>query len=781
MNRPCAARNLCRRGKWPMTKSSIAHLFCILAFGATWVSQAAPGGAKPAGQADPGWPRQYSDGATKLVLYQPQVDSWKDFRKITARFAAALTPAKNEKPVWGVLSLESDTAVDMERRAVSLGNFKVTGVSYPSAKDEAESKLWGALTVKLLPAYPTSIALDRILAYMNKSTVDARQTAILMDPPPILVSTQPAILVIIDGKPVEVDIEKTDLQKVVNTNWDLFLDKNEKRYYLRDDKLWFSAKGLTEAWMPVDKLPKDFSKLPANEQYAEVRQNLPTQKHGVVKLVLVVQKPTELIVLNGEPSFLVIPGIRLMWVGNTESDLFFDPDAKQFYFLTSGRWFRTADLKSRQWVAATTELPEAFQKVPADHPRAHVLAAVPGTRQAEEAVVEAFIPQTATIERKSAKAEVKYIGDPKFEPISGTAISYATNTPNDVFLIDKGYYLCLEGVWFASQTAMGPWEVTDKVPEEVYKIPASSPKYNVTYVNIYESTPDTVTYGYTAGYTGVYVGYGVAMWGTGYYYPPYYGYGYYPYPVYWPASYYTYGASAWYNPATGSYGRGSAVYGPYGGYARGAAYNPATGAYAWGRAAWGPYGAAASGGFYNPSTGGWGGGYRASNGYQSWGQSVVGRGGQWARTGSYTDSRGTVGGIQTSGGGKAIAARGDQGQGFVARSGSGDVYAGRDGNVYKRDQSGQWSKNNGGSWESVNRPGTAGQNRAAQVDSARQNSGSNREAVQNNLNRDAGARSSGNYNAQRSEAARRSGSSGYSGSRSGGFSSRPSGGGGRRR
>ena len=54
----------------------------------------------------------------------------------------------------------------------------------------------------------------------------------------------------------------------------------------------------------------------------------------------------------------------------------------------------------------------------------------------------------------------------------------------------------------------------DKVPDEIYQIPPSSAKHNVTYVNIYESTPDTVTYGYTAGYSGVYVGYGVAMWGT---------------------------------------------------------------------------------------------------------------------------------------------------------------------------------------------------------------------------------------------------------------------------
>jgi len=221
---------------------------------------------------------------------------------------------------------------------------------------------------------------------------------------------------------------------------------------------------------------------------------------------------------------------------------------------------------------------------------------------------------------------------------------------------------------------------------------------------VYDSTPTTVTHGFTSGYAGVYIGYGVAMWGTGYSYPPYYGWGDYPYAVYWPPAYYTFGASAWYNPATGAYMRGGAVYGPYGGYARSAAYNPRTRGYAWRQTAWGPYGAAASGGFYNPNTGRWGGRYRASNGYQSWGQSVVARGNQWARPGSYSDSRGSIAGIQTSAGGKAVAARTSQGRGFVARSSSGDFYAGTDGAVYRRDQSGQWYRNSGGSWESMNPP-----------------------------------------------------------------------------
>lgn len=121
----------------------------------------------------------------------------------------------------------------------------------------------------------------------------------------------------------------------------------------------------------------------------------------------------------------------------------------------------------------------------------------------------------------------------------------------------------------------------------------------------------------------------------------------YPHPVYWGYPYHSYGAAAWYNPATGFYGRGAVAYGPYGGYGRASTYNPATGIYARRSAAYGPYQAGMATSFYNPRTGAWGGGYRYANPYQGWGQGVVAKGDQWARGGYYYDDRGAVGGIRT--------------------------------------------------------------------------------------------------------------------------------------
>src|SRR5690242_3027195 len=101
----------------------------------------------------------------------------------------------------------------------------------------------------------------------------------------------------------------------------------------------------SRAWKPEKKLPKEFSKLPANEPLMEIKQTaaLP-QKLSTVPLVLVAHKPSELIVIKGTPSLEPVTGTQLLWVANTECDLFFSSTDSNYYFLTSGRWFRTPEL-----------------------------------------------------------------------------------------------------------------------------------------------------------------------------------------------------------------------------------------------------------------------------------------------------------------------------------------------------------------------------------------------------------------------------------------------------
>ena len=46
-------------------------------------------------------------------------------------------------------------------------------------------------------------------------------------------------------------------------------------------------------------------------------------------------------------------------------------------------------------------------------------------------------------------------GEPQFLPITGTTMSYATNTQNRVIQVGSEYYLCYQGIWFVATQSAG--------------------------------------------------------------------------------------------------------------------------------------------------------------------------------------------------------------------------------------------------------------------------------------------------------------------------------------
>jgi hypothetical protein len=570
-------------------------------------------------------------------------------------------------------------------------------------------------------------------------------------------------------------------------------------------------------WEQAKKLPKGFENIPDDDNWSEVRKNIPG-KGRKPPVIFVTMVPAELLLLDGNPKFTeIVKKGDLQWVTNTESDLFRMKKA-DFYYLVSGRWFRAAALEG-PWKFATTDLPAEFRQIPPDHERARVRSSIPGTDEAAEAVLMAQVPQTARVNAKEIKApDVKYTGDPEFKAIEGTSVTFAANCSHDVVKLRETYYLCERGIWFSSANPTGPWVVATRIPDEIYSIPPSSPMHHVTYVTVVDSDPNYPTYAYTAGYMGVSIAFGCAMWGTGYHYPPYYHYGMGGYPVYYPRPV-TYGGGAMYNPWNGSYGYTQHAYGPYGGVSRGATYNPNTGTYKRGAMAYGPGGAQGYGQAYNPRTGTYAATRQGSNAYGSWGSSYVQRGDDWARTQRVTDANGNTKWAAAGSGGGAAAGWNGPGNsgGFVGQSGSGDVYAGRNGNVYKKTDGG-WQQYENGGWNDVggsgnrpsqqpgggsgaaNRPGTQpgtqpstrpGGGQAGTQPSTRPAGGAGASSM-DQLNRDAQARNQGaqrsrDYSSyQRSGASQNRGGS-YGGSRSTSRSSASTrgggsrGGGGRRR
>ncbi len=749
---------------------------------------------------DPGWPREYTGEDFRLVLYQPQINYWQDYQKIEAYLAVMLTPPGSEETVAGAVKVRAKTDTHMDTRTVFIHDIEIAEVRFPSLAGTSTEDV-EKMVRSTFPEEPVALSLDRLLASIESSQTRGRKVELNDAPPPIFVSTRPAILINVDGEPAWVPAGESGLHYVANTNWDLFRlspekkKAKQKKYYLRNYGAWLAADDLEGPWSAAGKLPKAFKKLPKGANFQDVNASLPGEKltPGQVPEVYLSQKPAELIAIEGEPKLVAIPDTPILLVDNTESDLFRHIDDGRYYFLVAGRWFRAAQLEG-PWESAMGELPQGFEAIPEEHEKAHVLASVPGTPQAEEAVIEAQIPTVAMVSRADAPKEVRvqYSGDPEFRDIEGApGLAYAVNTSSDVIRFQDTYYLCQEGVWLSSNTPHGAWTVADQIPKEIYDIPSSSPVHHTTYVYVYDSTPDTVVYGYTGGYMGLYYGWGCTVWGTGWYYPPYYHWSpYYGYPIYYPYPY-TYGAGAWYNPTTGFYGRGHYYYGPYGGAGAGHAYNPRTGTYARGGYAYSYGGATAWGQAYNPRTGTRAAGYRSSNAYSAWGRGVVARGDQWLQSGYYADERGSVRGFKGSGGttGGAIN-RGDHRTGIVR--GDNNTYVGRDGNVYRRDDTG-WSKYGDGGWNPIERDRPqnlpSGGLTDQQKQQARDRAGSiDRGSVTRDLDRSAADRARGNNRAGQYDNWRSSGgwsnsargrSYGGGGARGGGARARGGGGRGR--
>ncbi|WP_276483817.1 hypothetical protein [Paraflavitalea pollutisoli] len=649
---------------------------------------------------DIGWPRLASKNGATLTYYQPQIDAWKDYKELSGRFAFSLVP-KGGNPLMGVASLQATTLVDKETRTAFFRTVNYTDVRFPSLQGDSV-QMMSDLFKQLAPSGGDPVAVDRILADLQQQQQQTPGVPLNNDPPTIYYSAGPAVLLIVEGDPVPAPVEKTNLTFIVNTNWDLFQEK-KKDYYLLINRNWYTATNLEGPWKYTRTIPKDMSKLPAGQNFDEVKKYIPPPApSGNNPQIFFSNKPAELIQLKGAPVYSTIPGTQLLYVANTDNDLFVDNATKAYYVLFSGRWFKSASFNG-PWTFASDALADDFKKIPATSTKAHVLASVPGTIEASDAVMLAQIPTTAIVNKAEveAKAKVSYDGAPQFKPIEKTDLQYATNTQDKVIKVGDLYYLCFQAVWFMSTTPNGPWKVADSVPNEIYTIPPGSPVYNVTYVTQTNSTETTVESSYTSGYLGMFIlgatiGACIAF-GTGWYYPPYLWWG--PgmlYPIYrpWPM---TYGIGAVYNPWTGGFAAGRAIYGPYGAARTAAWYNPATGRYGRSASVQGWYGGRTAASTYNPWTGGYGATRQGHNAYAQWGTSVASRGNQWVQTGHISTANGTAFGYRTASGQHGTINTGPRGN-TVVHTNNG-VYAGHDGNVYRKNGTGNWSQYNHGSWQ----------------------------------------------------------------------------------
>ena len=760
----------------------------VIASSKTSLAQTAGNGGGNPGAAltDKGWPRKFVNGANSMTVYQPQLEQWQGNR-LEARAAVAITDGQSKQTAYGVAWFTARTEIDKVNRLVTMADFRITKVSFPTAGDRAS--LYQSLIQQQVPRASQVIALDRLMADLTSPQPEqpAAQPApqptggyqLKNDPPQIIFSTRLAILVLIDGSPVLRPVKDSSLKRVINTRVLIVNDEAKGKFYLHLMDGWMEAAALTGPWAIAESTPAELNQVliaAAESKQVDLLDGAaagsdkrPSLKQAAMANALPVIYasfgPTELLQTQGDPQVAPIEGTQLVYVTNTENDIFVHTAAQDHYVLLSGRWFHAKSMNGPWEFVPGNNLPNDFAQIPAAHAKANVLVSIPGTVQANEALAANDIPQTATITRSEAKLTVSYDGQPQFKAIDGTTLTYSVNTPTPVIAVSaNSYYAVQSGVWFVATAPVGPWAVAASVPAAIYTIPPSSPVHHVTYVKVYGSTPQVVYVGYTPGYYGTVVSGNVVVYGTGWYYPPYvgaawygrsytYGYGvgfawstaagwsvaygvgygwstyYYPAPWYGPvggvygyagvyggvAAANVYGQwgnvaysgtrAAWANPYTGNYGRG----GVYSGV------NTATGTRYYGRGGTNTNiytGTTVTGGggiAYNPNTGRIGAGQAgvASNAYT--GNAAAGTRGINYNPQTGVISGGAAGATYNASTGQVNAG----GRGFAYNTktdtgvavGKNNVYAGKDGEVYRYNKNDGLQQHTSDGWSSVNRPG----------------------------------------------------------------------------
>ena len=322
------------------------------------------------------FPRQFTQNGTTFSVHQPQYDSWND-NQLKGRFAMSVdtgthngTDGKPEQTAdYGVVTFQARTQIDKDARAVVLSDIQLTNASFPTATAK-QAQYLELVRAQLKQKSTLTVSLDQLESALAIAAVDAKTPSSLPvrnDPPDILFSTQPAVLVLVDGNPALKPSGVAGVQRVINSR-SLLLEQNGQ-YYTHLAGHWAKAASLDGPWTlapTVDaKLTQAMQQAVSSKQVDTLDK--PPQAladafaNGGMPALYVRTHPAELITVQGDPQFAAIEGTRLSYVTNTGADVFVDAGADNaWYVLVSGRWFTAPGSKGPWRYVAPNQLPAAY-------------------------------------------------------------------------------------------------------------------------------------------------------------------------------------------------------------------------------------------------------------------------------------------------------------------------------------------------------------------------------------------------------------------------------------
>ncbi len=349
-------------------------VLCVGALGAPagLFAQGAPADTPPADS----WPRGVDLGDAQVLVYQPQVNSWTD-NQLSFRAALAIKPSGAKAETFGVIFATTRTQVDKVLRTVTFENLKISKIDFPTLPNRG-----AAYATELQTQFAASIrtiSLDRLESSLALAGIRPPTVVVQNNPPWIIVSYAPAILVPIDGAPVLKAVPNSPFQRVINTRALILL--GAQSFYIHVYDGWLQSSAITGPWTQSFNPPPGIDGVAQSLAGAGAVDLLdggakanpkPSLANGV-PTIFTSQVPAELIVFKGQPNFQPVVGTQLLWASNTTSDVLIDITNNDYYVLISGRWFDSAALTGPWTFVPSNALPPDFAHIPPLAPAGAVL------------------------------------------------------------------------------------------------------------------------------------------------------------------------------------------------------------------------------------------------------------------------------------------------------------------------------------------------------------------------------------------------------------------------
>ncbi|MGB5751268.1 MAG: carbohydrate-binding family V/XII [Thermoanaerobaculia bacterium] len=193
-------------------------------------------------------------------------------------------------------------------------------------------------------------------------------------PPAILVSTEPAELIVSDGPMKYEPLAGGELLVVTNSESDLLREVASQKIYVLLSGRWYMARTEEGPWELVrsDQLPESFARIDPDSDYGYLlvwvagteMSNEAILDAAIPQTAAIKRDATIQVSYDGEPQFEPVEETTLYYAVNTESQVI--RSGSRYYCAEEGVWY-VASNPAGPWAVAT-EVPEEIRSIPPSSP-----------------------------------------------------------------------------------------------------------------------------------------------------------------------------------------------------------------------------------------------------------------------------------------------------------------------------------------------------------------------------------------------------------------------------